>query len=111
MNKTLKFKSHLAELILAREKTSTWRLFDDKNLQEGDVVDFIRQDTLEKFATVRLTSVIEKPLGLLSEEEKNGHEKYSSDEEMFKTIGGYYGEIIDGNTPIKVLQFELLAAA
>ncbi len=33
--KTLKFKPHLVAQILAGTKTSTWRLFDDKNITGG----------------------------------------------------------------------------
>jgi hypothetical protein len=33
--KTLKFKPHLVEQILTGTKTSTWRLFDDKNIMGG----------------------------------------------------------------------------
>jgi hypothetical protein len=36
--KTLKFRKTLSELILKGEKTATWRLFDDKNLKEGDEI-------------------------------------------------------------------------
>lgn len=35
-SKTLKFTPELSAKILSGEKTSTWRLFDDKNLQKGD---------------------------------------------------------------------------
>ena len=36
--KTLKLEHHLAERVLAGEKVSTWRMYDDKNLTAGDTV-------------------------------------------------------------------------
>ena len=45
--KTLKFASHLVQKILSGEKTSTWRLFDDKDLQVGDGLIFVNKDTGE----------------------------------------------------------------
>ena len=41
--KILKFKNELVSLISSGEKDSTWRLFDDKNLQEGDEVILVNQ--------------------------------------------------------------------
>ncbi len=111
MHKTLKFKPELAALILAGTKTSTWRLWDDKELQAGDTVDFLMQNTLEHFATVRLAKVIEKPFGALTEEEKSGHEHYSSDEEMYRMISEYYQKPVDPTVPVKVIWFELLKTA
>ena len=35
--KTLKFRKELSELILKKEKTTTWRIFDDKDIKQGDV--------------------------------------------------------------------------
>lgn len=39
-NKTLKFLDKYVEPIKAGEKTSTFRMFDDKDLQIGDLIDF-----------------------------------------------------------------------
>jgi predicted transcriptional regulator len=39
--KSLKFRPELAKMILDSTETTTWRMFDDKDLKEGDVVDFI----------------------------------------------------------------------
>jgi hypothetical protein len=36
--KTLKFDHNLAQLILKGEKTTTWRLYDDKDLSVDDVI-------------------------------------------------------------------------
>lgn len=49
--------SHLAKLVLADEKDMMWRLFDDKNLSEGDTVDLINWNTKEKFGEAILVKV------------------------------------------------------
>jgi hypothetical protein len=49
--KTLKFAANLVPLILSGEKTSTWRLFDDKDLQVGDELEFINKNTNTTFAS------------------------------------------------------------
>lgn len=46
--KTLKFRYHLAEEILAGRKTVTWRLFDDKALEIGDKIQLLHWETERK---------------------------------------------------------------
>ena len=106
--KTLKFRKVLSDLILPGEKDTTWRLFDDKNLSTGDSVSFLVYETKEEFAKARLTSVRETTLGELTEEDWEGHEKFSSDEEMYKTYSDYYNRQVDKDTPVKVIKFKLL---
>lgn len=55
--KTLKFTSQLVDEILAGNKTSTWRLFDDKDLKNGDKLIFINKDTGDQFGTATITSL------------------------------------------------------
>ncbi|MCR4283953.1 MAG: ASCH domain-containing protein [Parcubacteria group bacterium] len=56
-NKVIKFRDSLAKLILAGEKDLTWRLFDDKNFQKGDVIDLMNWNTKEIFGNAKLTDV------------------------------------------------------
>ena len=82
---SLKFAPHLIPLILKGEKTITWRLFDDKNLQEEDVVRFLNSETLEEFATAKLVKVTSKKMGEVTDEDFDGHEKFTSKEDMYET--------------------------
>ena len=43
--KTLKFAPPLAKMILEGNKTATWRLFDDKDLQPGDKLNLQNGET------------------------------------------------------------------
>ncbi len=108
MNKTLKFAPNLIPLVLSGEKVSTWRLFDDKELTQGDILDFINKETLAHFATAQIIKVIEKPLGELTGKDKKGHEKFESDEEMYQTYTKYYNRLVDAATPVKLIWFQIL---
>jgi len=105
--KTLKFKKVLSELILGGKKNTTWRLFDDKNLSVGDSVSFLVQETLEEFARVKITYVKETTFGEFTDEDWDGHEKFSSEKEMYKTYSGYYNREVTSTSPVKVIKFEL----
>lgn len=39
--KRLKLDHELAKLVRQGEKTSTWRVFDDKDISEGDELEFV----------------------------------------------------------------------
>lgn len=89
--KTLKFIPELTQKILAGEKTSTWRLFDDKNLQVGDRLIFINKGTGDEFGEAVIKTLKVKTLGTLTDEDGIGHERFASEEETnvrFCTIVG-----------------------
>ncbi len=106
--KTLKFREVLSKLILSGEKNTTWRLFDDKNLSAGDVVSFLVWENKKEFAKAKIIEVKETTLGKLTDKDWDGHEKFSSNEEMYKTYSKYYTQDVDENTILKVIKFELL---
>lgn len=107
MNKHLKFSPQLVPLILSGQKVSTWRLFDDKELSVGDIVNFLEHGTGRHFASGRLIRVVEKLMGELTDTDKEGHEKFETDEEMYATYSRYYGKSISEATPVKLIWFEL----
>lgn len=106
-NKQLKFDAHLVPLVLSGEKTSTWRLWDDKNLSNGDIVDFIDRGTGQRFATAELVKVIEKPIKDLTQEDQAGHEKYVSVQEICETFSGYYKQAVTPDDKMKIIWFKL----
>ncbi len=106
--KTLKFRKKLSELILAGNKTTTWRLFDDKDLSIGDQVSFVVWESGQEFARVEIIFVKETIFGALTEIDWDGHEKFSSDDEMYKTYEKYYNRKVDKNSPVKIIKFRFL---
>lgn len=106
--KTLKFRKKLAKLILDHKKTTTWRLFDDKNISVDDEVSFVISETNEEFAKAKIVSVTEKRMGNLEEKDWEGHERFSSNEEMYKTYETYYGQKVNRDTLVKIIRFILI---
>ena len=103
--KTLKFASELCEKILSGEKTATWRLFDDKDLQVGDEVEFANKQTSVIIGVAVIQSLKTKTLGTLEESDWEGHERYSSETEMYETFRGFYGDRVSPNTEVKIIDF------
>jgi hypothetical protein len=107
----LKFRPSLAALILAGTKTTTWRLFDEKDLKVGDVIDLINKETGEVFAQAVITKAYEKPLKDLDDADREGHEEFPSDAAMNEAFRAYYpGRDIGPATPVKVVRFVLNGA-
>ena len=107
--KSLKFRSYLAKEILRGEKTVTWRLFDDKDLQEGDLLELVDWDTKMNFATAEILEIREKPLSSITEDDFDGHEKFESKDEMLKTYKEFYGDSVDWVTFVKMIRFRLIS--
>lgn len=107
--KMLKFAENLVPLVLSGEKTSTWRLFDDKDLQKGDELSLIDRATGQEFTKARIISVREKTLGRIDDDDfDDGHERYRSKEEMIQAYRSYYGDKVTEDTVVKLVDFELL---
>jgi hypothetical protein len=106
--KTLKFRHHLAEEIIAGRKTVTWRLFDDKDLKVGDELELIDWESGKKFSDAKIVKVREKRLGSIEEKDFEGHEKFGSRKEMLETYRKYYGDKVDLDTVVKIIEFKLL---
>ena len=106
--KTLKFKTELAQEILAGQKTSTWRLFDDKDLDVGDKLELINSDTGQPFAQARINKLVTKKLSEVTPQDYFGHETYANREEMLATFRGYYADRVTLDTTVKIIYFELV---
>jgi hypothetical protein len=99
MNKTVKFKTHFVKAILAKEKIATTRLFDDKNLSAGDVVDLVDSGSKIKFATAKITKV-----------EKTTFDEMVSDAKdavgMYQQYRLYYNREIKPEDEVKKIYFD-----
>ncbi|MEK7631094.1 MAG: ASCH domain-containing protein [Patescibacteria group bacterium] len=105
--KTLKFRDFKAKMILEGTKTSSLRLFDDKNLTKGDELELTNSDTGETFARVDITEVIEKPLSKVNADDLVGHEPFKDYDDMYQTLKKYYPNISD-DTPAKIVRFKII---
>lgn len=106
--KTLKFASKLVPLILEGKKTTTWRLFDDKNIEAGDELSFLEFGIEKEFARAKVLYVRKKKLGEVTPEDfTEGHEAYASREEMFEVFRSYYGDRASESADLKIIKFKL----
>ncbi|HJZ06223.1 hypothetical protein A2634_02130 [Candidatus Amesbacteria bacterium RIFCSPHIGHO2_01_FULL_48_32] len=105
--KTIKFSSQLVPLIISGEKTATWRLWDDKDFQVGDVVIFIKKPEMLPFAEAELVNVKEKLFGQIRENDNDfmGHEQYP---DMYRAYSDYYGRKVERDTLVKIIRFKIL---
>ncbi len=107
--KTLKFAPELCEQIFAETKTSTWRLFDDKDLTVGDELIFVNKATLESFGAGKITQLYVKTLGTLKEFDWLGHERFPSEDIMYETYRSYYGDSMSPDTEVKIIHFNFIS--
>lgn len=107
--KTLKFYDNLIPLILSGEKTSTWRVLDEKDLSVGDELSLVNKMTGEEFAQAKIVAVREKTLTQLDDADFDaGHERYASPEKMLEEYRLYYGDSVTMDTIVKLISFKLL---
>lgn len=109
--KTLKFNHTFAQMIRQGQKTSTWRLFDDKDLSVGDtikIIDKVKPDVPDSWQVIGkavVNEVVEKRLKDVNQEDMEGHELFSSQEEMLNVYRSYYGDRVNLETPVKIINF------
>lgn len=107
-SKTFKFREYLVPLVLSGEKDVTWRINDERNLKSGDIVPLINWNTDKVFGKAKILDIKEKKAGEISDKDFDGHEKFSSREEMLKTYRTYYGDWVNDETTIRMFKFKLL---
>jgi len=106
--KQLKFSEGLPELILEGKKNSTWMINDKKGIMAGDILSLCYNDGKE-FTKAKVFSVKETTFEDLTEEDKGGHEEFSSDKEMYETYSKYYNMKVIPKTKIKIIKFDLIS--
>ena len=107
MIKQLKFSDPLPELVLSGRKDTTWRINDDKSLAPNDLLSMC-YDNGKEFARAKILWTKETEFGRLTNEDKEGHEKFSSEREMYETYSGYYKIKVTPETKVKVIKYKLI---
>ena len=109
--KSLKLDHPLAQQVLAGKKTSTWRLYDDKDISVNDAVNLVDKvdptnpATWKVIGVAHIDTVIQKRLGQIDQADYVGHEHFASQQVLLKTYQGYYGPQVDLQTPVKIIRF------
>lgn len=106
ITKTLKFVQNLANLIKSGKKTTTFRLFDDKNLQKGDKLVLITRNGNEivNFAIAEITEVYLKTLETLDDKDFIGHEPVAN---LLDYYSNFYREKVNWESEVKVVRFRV----
>jgi hypothetical protein len=104
MEISLKFAPHLVPKILSGVKTTTWRLFDDKNLKKKDELIFINKETGVGFGKAKIAKIVIKKIKDLTDDELKKHE-YNSREEMIESHKKYYGDKVNDDSEVKIITF------
>ena len=102
--KTLKFNSDLVGKIISGKRRSTWRLFDDKNLQIGDVLVFVNQKNGQPFGKAKIIHLKIKKLADINNIDRKG--KYFSKKEMYQDLRNHYGNTINESSVVKIINFD-----
>ena len=108
INKTLKFDPEKADLTLAGEKTTTWRLFDDKNLTISDEIVLIRRPEQTTFAKAVITNIVEKRMRDLNATNYLEHQRFGTDRKMYQKFSDWYQCVVNQDTVIKIIKFRLV---
>lgn len=110
--KTLKFDHKFAQEIAEGSKTSTWRLYDDKDLSVNDhikIIDKLDPNDPTSWAVIGesiVKEIVEKKLGDVTDKDMAGHEVYGNHEEMLETYRQRYGNRVGLDDPVKMIYFE-----
>lgn len=105
--KSLKFAEPLPQLVLDGEKDTTWRIDDEKEIAVNNKL-CLKDNEGREFAQARVFWTKMTAFGRLTEEDKDGHESFESEPEMYETYSNYYDMEVGSETPVKVIKFELV---
>jgi hypothetical protein len=105
--KTLKFKNNFVAPILGGSKTVTWRLFDDKDLKVGDLVELVEKETLNKFGEAEIIDTREKALKDLTDSDYQEHGDSSNSEDVVTHFKQFYGDRVNPDTLVKIIKIKL----
>ncbi|MES3004828.1 MAG: hypothetical protein V4690_01795 [Patescibacteria group bacterium] len=105
--KTIKFAPHLVTPVTMGKKTNTWRPFDDKDLQTGDILSLVNKNTGKEFERGVIQNVTIKKISDLSQEDLGSH-NYDNLESVVYDLTQYYGDKVNLDTEIKMIEFKVL---
>jgi ribonuclease HI len=109
--KTLKLDHQLANEVKSGKRTTTWRLFDDKDLSVDDRVVLIdkvnprEHNSWQAFGEATINKVVEKHLGEISKSDYGASEPHIATEDMLAGFQRYYGDSVSLKTPVKIIHF------
>lgn len=107
--KALKFSPQQSREILAGKRTSSWRMFDEKDLQSGDEILILSDTSKEPIGSGSITKVRTKTL-LSTTPEERAAQGFDDEQRMLDTLRDQFGHKVDWDTEVKIVSFAFLAA-
>jgi ribonuclease HI len=113
--KYVKVSHKVSKLIMDGEKSSTWRINDEKNISVDDAIGIIDKvdpkdpSSWQIIGTGHVNSVIQKRLSDVHSDDLGPGETFDSRQEMMKTFRKYYGPDISERTTLKIINFDFTA--
>ncbi len=111
--KTLKLDHSIAQKVRTGERTATWRLYDDKDIQVNDQIELIDKvepddpSTWQVIGVAHIDLIVEKRLSEVNQSDFEGHGPVKSTESLLKAYQKYYGLRVTLDTPVKMIHFSL----
>jgi hypothetical protein len=105
--KRLRFAEPLPGLVLDGSKDATWRIDDEKEITVNDTLSLCKRTDNSEFAQAEVSWVKMTTFGSLTSEDMEGHEKFSSHQEMLDTYSKYYNLTVTDDTVLKVIKFKI----
>lgn len=108
--KQIKFTPKLTQHIIDGKKTTTFRLFDDKDLQVGDEFEMATRDgeTVTAFGKAVITEIMLRTVATIQPSDYSGHEPVTAEDDVLASYRKYYGDKVTWDTPVKVIRFKVL---
>lgn len=109
--KSLKLDHELAEQVVKQGRSSTWRLYDDKDLTVNDEVELIDKvnptnpSTWKTIGTARINSITQKRLGEIEPQDFDKVDEPLSKDEILEKYQHYYGPQVGNESPVKIVRF------
>lgn len=110
--KKLKLDHAAAQKVLSGKVSSTWRLYDDKDLTVNDAVALIDKvdpaapQTWRVIGVATITRVVEKRIGDIEQSDMRAGEDFDSPEILLEAMRQRYGMNVEWDTAIKLVYFD-----
>lgn len=104
----LRYHNEHVEPTRSGEKTATLRYGHAGRLEQGDVAEFVDEHD-QVFAIAEITTVDERTVGEIVDQELEGHREYDDVDELVDELSRYYGEQgFDETTALTVYSFRVV---
>ena len=109
--KALKLNHTFASVLVDGAENATWRINDDKDLHVNDTItlidkiDPLKPETWKPVGTGQITSILEKQLGAIVQQDLLKSERLLPLPELLEKYRSYYGRQVSEDTPVKIVRF------